>query len=400
MSVIDFDKLESVIEIPKNARLFLEKPEKEIRFHLNLVVDEETYVAVDACAVFHNTARGPAKGGIRISPTVTLEETRILAELMTYKTALVKIPFGGGKSGVCTDPKAYSPFVRSSLMKQFVRMIENQLVSGSYIPAPDMGTNERDMAIIYGETGLVESVTGKPPRIGGLPGRREATGRGVAQTSKEAAKRMLNTELKGLRIAVQGFGNVGSWTCRFLSDWGAKIVAVADHSGGTCNDDGLDIHELMEHAERAGTVKGFNSGSITNEELLSLEVDLLIPAACENVITEKNAADVKARAIIEGANGPTTKEADTILDEKGVIVIPDILANSGGVIASYVEWRRAKSGSITKSEETYRTVDNLITESFIDVMRMADEKSISYRNAAFALALREVIESMRDRVWI
>ncbi len=400
MSVVDFEELENIVEIPRNARLFLEKPEKEIKFHLHLVIDEETYICIDSYVVFHNTARGPAKGGIRVSPTVSLEETRILAELMTYKTALVKIPFGGGKSGICLNPKEYSPFVRSNIIKQFVRSIENQLISGAYIPAPDMGTSEREMAIIYGETGLVESVTGKPPRIGGLPGRREATGRGVSRIAKEAANRILNTELKGLRIAVQGFGNVGSWTCQFLSDWGARIVAVSDYSDGVYNESGLDIHSLRKHAESTGMVKGFDGNKITNEELLALDVDILIPAACEDVITEKNADNVRARMIIEGANAPTTKAAHAVLNEKGIPVIPDILANSGGVIASYVEWRRAKSGSITKSEETYRTVDDLITESFMDVKKMAEEKNTTYRNAALALALREVIESMRDRVWI
>ena len=400
MSIIDFSKYEKLVEIPSNARLMLEKPEKEIKFQLHLVIDESTYVCIDSYVVFHNTARGPAKGGIRLSSTVSLEETRILAELMTYKTALVGIPFGGGKSGVCTDPKKHSAFVKSNLIKQYVRSIENQLVSGSYIPAPDMGTSEREMAIIYDETGLTESVTGKPPRIGGLPGRREATGRGVARATKEAMRRIFNTELNGLTVAVQGFGNVGSWTCQFLSDWGAKIVAVSDHNGAIYNGKGLDIGAMRKYADSAGTIAGFASDGITNDEFLSMDVDILIPAACEDVITEKNADKIRARVIVEGANAPTTKGADAILDEKGIPVIPDILANSGGVIASYVEWRRAKSGSITKSEETYRTIDNLITESFIDVKRMAQEKNVTYRTAALALALREVIESMKDRVWI
>jgi len=400
MPVVDFERLENIVEIPKNARLFLEKPEKEIKFHLHLVIDADTYICIDSYVVFHNTARGPAKGGIRVSPTVSLEETRILAELMTYKTALVKIPFGGGKSGVCLDPKQYSPFVRSNLIKQYVRSIENQLISGSYIPAPDMGTSEREMAIIYGETGLVESVTGKPPRIGGLPGRREATGRGVARIAKEATSRIFDTELNGLKVAVQGFGNVGSWTCQFLSDWGTRIVAVSDQNSGVYDANGLDIPSLRKHLDATGTVEGFDGDRITNEELLALDVDILIPAACEDVITEKNADNVRAKMIIEGANAPTTKAADAVLNEKGIPVIPDILANAGGVIASYVEWRRAKSGSITKSQETYRTVDNLVTESFIDVKKMAEEKNITYRDAALALALREVIESMRDRVWI
>ncbi len=400
MPVIDFSKLENILEIPKNARQFLEKPEKEITFQLHLVVDEETYICIDSYVVFHNTARGPAKGGIRISPTVSLEETRILAELMTYKTALVKIPFGGGKSGVCCNPKDYSPFVRSNIIKQFVHMIENQLVTGSYIAAPDMGSSEREMAIIYGETGLVESVTGKPPRIGGLPGRKEATGRGVSMTAKETANRILNTNIDGLKIAVQGFGNVGSWTCHFLSDWGAKIIAVSDHMGGVYNGSGLDIPSLKEYVTQTGTVAGFNGEKITNEELLNTEVDILIPAAIEDVITGQNAENIKAKVIIEGANAPTTRDADAILEERKIVVIPDILANSGGVVASYVEWRRAKSGSITKSEETYRTVDSLISESFADVARMSEENEVPYRDAAFALALKELIESMRDRVWI
>jgi glutamate dehydrogenase/leucine dehydrogenase len=331
---------------------------------------------------------------------VNIEEVRLLAELMTYKTALVKIPFGGGKAGICTDPKKHSPLVIRDLIKQFVRMIENQLLSGAYIPAPDMGTSEKAMAIIYGETGRVETVTGKPPRIGGLPGRREATGRGVSTIAKEAAQKLLHTELDGLRVAVQGFGNVGSWTCKFLSDWGAKIVAVSDQNGGVFNGDGIDINALTSHMQATGTVKGGAGESVTNEDLISMDVDILIPAACEDVITEQNADHVQAKLIIEGANAPTTSAADRILEQKGILVIPDILANSGGVVASYVEWRRAKSGSITKSVETYATIDNLLTESFSDVTAMADEKKITYRDAALALALHEVIESMRDRVWI
>ncbi len=399
MSVLNYKQIEKIISISEDAKRLLEGPEKEISFRLDLRLDRGL-ICFDSYAVFFNTVRGPAKGGIRFAPDVTLEETRVLAELMVYKTALVNIPFGGGKSAICFDPSEYTRGEIDSIVKEYVHMLKDEICSGMYIPAPDMGSGTHEMAIIYGETHNPESVTGKPVEVGGLPGRREATGRGVATIARVFTEDLLAKPINKTKIAVQGFGNVGSWTCRFLSEAGAKIVAVTDITGGVYNEHGIDIQGLSEYHRERGTVVGYRSEPITNEELLASDVDILIPAACGHVITEENADDVRAKMIVEGANAPTTREADEILKGKGIPVLPDILANSGGVIASYVEWRRAKSGSITKIEETYETVDTLILESLDSVTKLARTEGVSYREAALALAVKHVIRAMEARGWI
>ena len=257
--------------------------------------------------------RGPAKGGLRIWPSVTLEHTRTLAELMTWKTALVGIPFGGGKSGIALDPRQFPRANKSALIREFVHIIREELYAGSYVPAPDLGSNPSDMAVIYGETHMPESVTGKPPRVGGLPGRREATGYGVAYVTALASDTILKRGVDGLRVGVQGFGNVGEWTCRFLDQRGAKIVGVSDSEGGVHRSDGLPIEELAAYTTRNGSVAGFAGGDrITNEELLAADVDVLIPAAIEDAITEHNASRVSAKLVVEAANGPTTPGGDRI----------------------------------------------------------------------------------------
>jgi len=355
MPSIDFDRLARLTDIPDNARKLLERSEKQVTLNLNIRSASGDLVMGDVYVVYHNTARGPAKGGIRISPSVTLEETRDLAERMVWKTALVKIPFGGGKSGICIDPTQLSLFERNEVMREYVHIIESDLLDGVYIPAPDLGSGPQDMAVIYGQTHLLTSVTGKAPRVGGLPGRKEATGRGVAFTASLGLERTLGEKVAGTTVAVQGFGNVGSYAALFLHQMGAKVVAVSDVSTGVYNGDGLDIEKLMSYAGKAAALESANVGDrITNEELLALDVDVLVPSAIENVLTAENAPKVKARLVVESANGPTTPEADVILDEMGVIALPDILANAGGVIASYIEWRNAKSGSITDREEVFQ----------------------------------------------
>ncbi len=400
MAVVDFALLKSVTDIPPDAERLLAKPEKEIHFSLNILVYPVGLIEADAYVVYHNTARGPAKGGLRFWPTVTLEHTRDLAELMTWKTALVGIPFGGGKSGVALDPRGMPPETKTAIIKEYVHMIAAELHSGAYVPAPDLGSTPSDMAVIYGETHLLESVTGKPPRVGGLPGRREATGYGVAHIAELASEAALGQPVAGQRVAVQGFGNVGEWTCRFLAERGAKVVAVSDLSGGLYRNTGLDIEKLVEHVRHTGQVAGGEGEAISNEELLELEVDLLIPAAVENVITEANAPRVHARMVIEAANGPTTPGGEAVLRQRGIPLLPDILANSGGVIASYVEWRQAKSGAMTRAEETYQTVAEQMDAAFAHVQETARVRGVPYRLAAQAVAVEELIATMRDRGWI
>jgi glutamate dehydrogenase/leucine dehydrogenase len=256
------------------------------------------------------------------------------------------------------------------------------------------------MAAIYGELHMPECVTGKPPRVGGLPGREEATGYGVSVATIYALEKLRNKDAKGSTVAVQGFGNVGSWTCNFLSESGSRIVAVADADGGVFNSEGLNIKDLHKHVNEKGTVKGFSGKTITNEELLALNVDVLIPAAVENVINRETAPRVRAKIVVEGANGPTTAEGDTILRNGGSVVVPDILANSGGVIASYVEWRSGKSGSITPRQEVYNTLRETIEDAFHRVTETSDRLDLSYRDAAMVLAVDEVVKAMHDRGWV
>jgi glutamate dehydrogenase (NAD(P)+) len=400
MPLVNFDEVSKLIDLPDDARELLGKPERELRITLSVRLDSEL-VQADVFVVYYCTARGPAKGGIRFWPTVSMQHTADLAENMVWKTALVGVPFGGGKSGIKLDPSNLSRMQKTAVLKEYVHILRPDLLSGMYVPAPDMGTSGADMAIIFGETHISESVTGKPPRVGGLPGRLEATGRGVSTSVLEGAKRYLGSELSGKTVAVQGFGNVGSWTARFLAGYGARVVALSDISGGVYADHGLDVIKLAEWVASGKLLNDYPEyDKLSNEELIASKVDVLVPAATENVLTADNAASVQARLIVEGANGPTESGADAILQDKGVTIIPDILANSGGVIASYVEWRQAKSGSLTCREETFKTVDQLVLAALDRVDRFAASKKVTLRDAARALSVEEVVSTMQDRCWI
>jgi len=397
---IDFDALRKYLPVPESAARLLSRTEREICFDLNLVRDDGSLIEADCFLVFANTVRGPGKGGIRFSSTVTLEETRDLAERMVYKCALTGIPFGGAKSGIAMDPKGLTQFEKVAAIKEYVHMIGLELHAGMYIPAPDLGTTPRDMAVIYGETHMAESVTGKPPRVGGLPGRREATGRGVCHATRLALERFFGEDVAGRTVAVQGFGNVGSWTCRFLQLAGAKVVAASDVSGAVFCGDGVDLDGADRHVEAGHMLCDLPGEHLSNEDILALDVDVLIPAAIENVLNADTAPKVAARLVVEAANGPTTHEADAVLNERGIPVVPDILANSGGVIASYVEWRQAKSGSLTEAKETYGTVEDRLGLAFRRTTDAQDRHNVTMRMASQIVAVDEIILSMRDRAWI
>lgn len=399
MSILNFEKLGKVISIPHSARTILEKPEMEITMRLDLFLEDDM-LCTDVYVVYYSTVRGPAKGGIRFAPDVTLERTIVFAELMTYKTALVGIPFGGGKSCVRIDPKKYKRFELNDIVREYVHIMSREINPKVYIPAPDVGTGSREMMVIYGETHIPESVTGKPVSVGGIPGRKEATGRGVATTAKLAVKTFMGKYLKNSRIAVQGFGKVGSQVALFLQESGAKIVAVSDTSGGIFSPEGFNVEELVKHKESEKSLQEYPAERISGDELLTLDIDVLVLAALENAITVKNVNDIKAKLIIEGANNPITKEADELLEKNNKTVIPDILASSGGVIASYVEWHQGKSGSLTEKEETYSTIDKLINDTFYNVLDFAKEKGLNYRDASLAVAVQKVISAMEDRGWI
>jgi len=398
---VNLNKIAKLIEVPTTATALLDRPEKEITLAINIRVNEHKLVQTTAYVCLYNTVRGPAKGGIRFHPHVDLIETRKLAELMVWKTALVGIPFGGGKPGVAIEPHDFTRVEKTIVMKELVHLIRNELINGDYIPAPDMGTDAHDMATIFGETHLQESVTGKPPRVGGLPGREEATGRGVATVTK------LLSEKYGLNpgkttVAVQGFGNVGSWTAYFLHTLGYKVVAVNDISAACYNPNGLNIPELKTVYSGNGNslLSAPNCNNISRDEVLELPVDILIPAAAGGVITGENADKIKAKFIVEAANAPTTEDAEHILQDRKITIVPDILANAGGVIASYVEWRKARSGSLTPREETYNVIDSVIGDAFKDVFQIAQDLGINYRTAAEVKAVREVVSTMHDRGWL
>ena len=400
MSNVDFDLLRQYTEIPSAAEQLLGASEREIYFNLNLKTEPNQILQANTYVVYYNTVRGPAKGGIRMASDVTLEETRDLAERMVWKTALARIPFGGGKSGITIDPGTLTRFEKTAVIKEYVHMMSLELKHGLYVPAPDMGTNATDMAVIFGELHISESVTGKPPRVGGLPGRREATGRGVSHAVLLLLSEVLKKSPDSATAAVQGFGNVGSYTAQFLRQAGVKVVAVSDITGGRFDPDGLDIPALAEYARTNGSLDGAPGQQISNEALLLADVDVLVPCAKEDQITTEIARRLKAVAVVEGANGPTTPDADQVLNKRNIPLVPDILANAGGVVASYVEWRQAKSGAITEESETFEVVENRIGIAFREMLNAAEEKHVSFRTACQISAAQELVESLRDRDWI
>lgn len=353
--------------------------------------------------VHHSLDRGPAKGGIRYHPDVTLDEVKALAMWMTWKCAVVNIPFGGAKGAVVCNPKEMSRGELERLTRRYTTELMILLGPKKDIPAPDVYTDSQTMAWIMDTYSMnvgysVPSVvTGKPLSIGGSRGREEATGRGVVLTILEAMKE-LGISKEGATVAVQGFGNVGGTAARLLYREGFKIVAVSDSQGGTYNPHGLDVDALSEHKREAGTVVGFPGGEdITNEELITLKCDVLLPAALENQITEENADKVRAKIVAEGANGPTTPEADFILYDKGIFVIPDILANAGGVTVSYFEWVQGIQEFFWSEDEVNARLKDIMVRSFHEVYDVHKEKKVDMRLAAYILAVGRVVEAFHTR---
>lgn len=400
MGFIDVEGLAKYIDFPVAARDILSEPQRQTIMWLRLKLSETESISAKAYVVYHCTVRGPAKGGIRIDPDVNLEETAHLAELMTWKTALVRLPFGGGKSGIALDPAPLTQFIKASFLKQWVGQQRQDLEKGIYVPAPDMGTGPSDMAVILGETHIPECVTGKPTGVGGLPGRLEATGWGVAIISRLAATQILKKPLGDLTCAIQGFGNVGSFAAMFAHEMGFKVVAVSDIRGAIHNPQGFDIPRLLRHVRESKTVVGFPGETMSNEELLHLPVDVLIPAAAGDVIHEKNANRIQAKIVIEAANNPCTAAGDAILTEKGIHVVPDILANAGGVAASYIEWHHSKSGAMTKKEDVLTHLDKQLSDAWQRTQDARERCKCTHRTAAQVVAADELISALRDRNWI
>ena len=398
-----FDFAARKLNLEEGLWKLLRTPGKEVIVHFPVTMDNGHMEMFTGFRVQHSIARGPGKGGIRYSPDVTLDEVRALASWMTWKCAVVNIPFGGAKGGVICDPKNMSRAELERLTRRYTSEIIDIIGPEKDVPAPDMNTNEQTMAWIMdtfsmhqGHT-VTSVVTGKPLNLGGSRGRTEATGRGV-QVICDESTRYLNIPVDGCRVVIQGFGNVGANAARLLMERGYRIVGIAEFNGGLSNPRGIDIHQLLDYKRRNNTILGFNGAEATpSEELLVSECEILIPAARENVITSRNAAQIKAKVVVEGANGPTTAVADEILAEKRIFVMPDILANAGGVTASYFEWVQDRQGYFWKEAVVNEQLETILRDSFDDVVRYSEAHNVNNRIAAYMLAIDRVAQTIRQR---
>lgn len=395
------DEIIELANLPERAQAILKNPDRQIKFQLRKHTPKGRII--DCYLVYHSTARGPpCKGGIRMSDGVSLEETTRLAEIMTYKNSLMGLPFGGGKGGIKVSSSTL-PELKETVISGYAHEIREELYSGAYVPAPDLGTGPRQMADIFDVTHIRSTVTGKPVGIGGIPGRKEATGFGIKEAAEIATRDILNTEISDLTVAVQGFGNVGAWTSKFLEEAGAKIVSISTTEGAIYNEDGIDISKCFESRKHLGdkcTLECENAEKIDLGSELLLDVDILIPAATSDAITKEVAENLQADLVVEGANAPTTNRGDRALRERDIPVVPDILANAGGVVASYAEWRGAKSGSKTKKRETYQVIRENIHEAFDEVLDISTNMEIPLRKAAMVASARRLKETMKGRGWI
>jgi glutamate dehydrogenase/leucine dehydrogenase len=382
----------------------LKHPKRELTVNFPVQMDDGSFRVFTGYRVQYNMARGPTKGGIRFHPQVTLDEVRALAAWMTWKCAVVNIPYGGAKGGVICDPKSMSRTEIERLTRRYASEIAPIIGPEMDIPAPDVYTDSQTMAWIMDTYSMQKGysvpgvVTGKPIALGGSEGRGEATGRGCAIVIREAAKDA-GIRVKGGKVAVQGFGNAGSVAANILHDeQGATIVAVSDSKGGIFKADGLNPHAVEEHKKKTGSVTGFpGAKSISNEEVLEAKVDILVPAALENQITARNAPRIEAKVVAEAANGPTLPEADTILFQKKVTVLPDILANAGGVTVSYFEWAQDLQRFFWPLAEVNQRLDRVMVQSYADVHRVAQEHGVHNRSAAYILAIQRVVDAIRLR---
>jgi glutamate dehydrogenase (NAD(P)+) len=397
-----YNKAADLLGIPEQYKSIMRNCYRELKVQLPVRRDNGKLEEYFGFRVQHNGARGPYKGGIRYHPSVNLDEIRALASLMTWKTALVDIPFGGAKGGVNCEPHAMSENELQYLTRTFTRKIDMALGVYRDIPAPDVNTDAKVMAWILDEYGRKNGytpaiVTGKPIALGGSKGRQSATGLGVFYIAQRAC-RDYKLPLAGARVAIQGFGNVGSFAAEFLHLGGAKIIAVADADGGLINKDGLDIPKLIQHAKEKKSILGFKEADILpKEKIFSVPCEILIPAALNGVITEQNVEGIQAKLIIEGANNPINPHADHILKEKGIPVVPDILANAGGVTVSYFEWTQNLQQFYWEEKEVQQKLEAKMDRAYIEVWEMAAKHQVPLRMAAFMVAIRRVYEAVQLR---
>ncbi len=403
-------QIENTVEtlgLEKEVYELLKEPQRILVASVPVEMDDGRVKMFPAYRSQHNNALGPYKGGIRFHPDVDLDEVKALSTWMTYKCAVVGIPYGGGKGGVTCDPRELSKKELERLARGYIRAVAPIIGSERDIPAPDVYTNAQVMAWMADEFSKVRGyndlgvVTGKPLNIGGSVGRNEATAVGCMITIREAAK-ALDIELKGARIAIQGYGNAGSIVAGLLEDHGCKIVGVVDSRGGAYNEEGLDSKDLVEHKNCSGTVEGFaGSSKLTTDELYALDCEIIVPAALENQIDVDRAKNIKAKIIGEAANGPTTPEADKILAEKGVIVIPDILANAGGVTVSYFEWVQNNYSYYWTKEVVAERLEQIMVKAFQEIFAMYEDRDdTSMRDAAYMVATKRLADAMRVRGWL
>lgn len=391
-----FHHAAEVMGLSRNMQKLLTTPFREIKVQIALEMDDGQIATFIGFRMQHDKARGPMKGGLRYHPEVDADEVLALATLMTWKSAVVNIPYGGAKGGIAIDPSTISAGELERITRKFVDEIHEVIGPDKDIPAPDMGTNAQVMAWIMNQYEKFHGfnpacVTGKPVELHGADGREEATGRGVGIITRTALER-IERPIEDARIAIQGFGNVGSYAARSLYEMGARIVAVSDHQGGIQNNvDGLDIPALVRYVAENGYVKDFpKAKEISNADLFAADVDVLIPAAIGGVLTKENAGDVRAKLIIEGANNPTTPEADEIFESREILVIPDILANAGGVTVSYFEWVQNRQHFKWELAEVRKRAEKILVDSFDRVWKVAQEKHISPRVAAYVVGIGRV----------
>ena len=400
-----FDAAADRLGLTDSLREMLKRPWRELQVQIPVRMDDGRIEVLTGYRVQHNAARGPYKGGVRYHPRADLEEVRALASLMTWKTALVDVPFGGAKGGVQVDPRILSENELNRLTRRYAQSIDHLIAPNRDIPAPDLGTNAQTMAWIMDAYGQLHGhspaiVTGKPVEMGGSLGREAATGRGASYVLQEASKE-LTLDTQNAQVVVQGFGNAGAWSARFIQDIGCQIVGVSDVDGGIYNPKGLDIDRLIDYQNQTGGIAGFDGvEEISNDELLELACDVLVPAAIDNVITEHNADKIKAKLILEVANHPITPEADQILSGAGTTVLPDILVNAGGVIVSYFEWTQNIQEFHWEENRVNDELKKTILQAYHTVQARTVQEGINHRQAAFEIGIQRVARVVELRGFV
>lgn len=390
-----FNEAADIVNLDQRYRDIISVPERVVQVNLPVKLDNGTTRVFQGYRVIHSTVLGPSKGGLRYAPFVDIDEVTALAGWMSLKCALVGLPYGGAKGGIALNPKVRSEDELERITRSYTRALKDTFGEGSDVPAPDMGTGAREMAWIFHEYSRTYGyspgvVTGKPIDLGGSKGRVQATGWGVMRAAMQAITK-LGWEPKNTTVAIQGFGNVGTWAAKFLKDEGLKIQAISDHTGGYYNKKGINISDAIKYTRGNGSLEGYaDATQITNDELLALDVDVLVPAAIENVITERNAGDIQAKIIVEGANGPVSSGADPILEGNGILIIPDILANAGGVTVSYFEWVQNRRGHYYSELEIRDKTFPILADAFEKVWNTHKEHGCTMRLAAYIVAIKRL----------